>query len=42
MNKKVNIAIDAMGGENSPKKIIKGIDISLRLNKNNFFFLLKT
>ena len=39
MNKKVNIAIDAMGGENSPKKIIKGIDISLRLNKNNFFFL---
>tara|TARA_Y100000590_G_scaffold406653_1_gene496191 strand:- start:245 stop:1258 length:1014 start_codon:yes stop_codon:yes gene_type:complete len=39
MNKKVNIAIDAMGGENSPKKIIKGIDISLHTNKNNFFFL---
>jgi len=28
MAKKVNIAIDAMGGENSPKKIIEGIKIS--------------
>jgi len=35
----VNIAIDAMGGENSPKKIIEGIDIVLQKNKNNFFYL---
>ena len=39
MINKVNIAIDAMGGENSPKKIIEGIKISLKSNKNNFFFL---
>ena len=25
MSKNINIAIDAMGGENSPKKIIEGI-----------------
>jgi len=35
----VKIAIDAMGGENSPKKIIEGIDIVLQKNKNNFFYL---
>ena len=39
MTKKINIAIDAMGGENSPKKIIDGISISLRSNQENFFFL---
>ena len=39
MSNKVKIAIDAMGGENSPKKIIEGIDISLQTNKNNFFYL---
>ena len=39
MSNKVNIAIDAMGGENSPKKIIEGINISLLSNKENFFFL---
>ena len=39
MPSKVNIAIDAMSGENSPKKIIDGIDISLQSNKENFFFL---
>jgi len=37
--KKVNIAIDAMGGENAPKKIIDGINISLKSNQENFFFL---
>jgi len=26
MTNKINIAIDAMGGENSPKKIIDGIN----------------
>ena len=39
MNKKVRIAIDAMGGENSPKKIIEGIKISLKKSKENIFFL---
>ena len=36
---KVKIAIDAMGGENAPKKIIEGINISLKVNKENFFSL---
>ena len=39
MSNKINIAIDAMGGENSPKKVIDGINISLQSNKENFFFL---
>ena len=39
MTNKVNIAIDAMGGENSPKKIIDGINLSLQTNLGNFFFL---
>ena len=39
MHKKVNIAIYAMGGDNSPEKIIEGINISLKDNKDNFFTL---
>ena len=39
MSNKVIIAIDAMGGENSPNKIIEGIKISLNSNKENFFNL---
>ena len=39
MSKKVIIAIDAMGGEKSPGKIIEGIKISLDSNKENFFNL---
>jgi len=39
MLNQIKIAIDAMGGENSPKKIIEGIDISLKSNKDNFFYL---
>jgi len=39
MDKKIKIAIDAMGGENAPKKIIEGIKISLDQDKNNFFYL---
>ena len=39
MPDKVKIAIDAMGGENSPRKIIEGIEISLKSNKENFFYL---
>ena len=39
MLNKVKIAIDAMGGIDSPKKIIDGIEISLRTNQENFFYL---
>ena len=39
MDKKIVIAVDAMGGENSPKKVIEGINISIKRNKKNFFFL---
>ena len=39
MTKKVIIAIDAMGGENSPKKIIDGINIFLNKNNNATFYL---
>ena len=39
MSNKVKIAIDAMGGENSPKKIIEGIEISLKSSQENFFYL---
>ena len=35
----VTIAIDAMGGENSPQKTIEGLSIFLQKNKNqNYFF----
>ena len=33
----VKIAIDAMGGDNSPKKIIDGIILNHKFNNNNFF-----
>ena len=39
MLNKVKIAIDAMGGENSPKKVIDGIEMSLKSNQENFFYL---
>ena len=39
MSNKVKIAIDAMGGIDSPKKIIDGIEISLKTNQENFFTL---
>ena len=39
MSDTVKIAVDAMGGENSPKKIIDGIEISLKSNKDNYFYL---
>ena len=29
----INIAIDAMGGDNSPTKVIKGCEIFLNFNK---------
>ena len=37
MNNPIKIAVDAMGGENSPKKIIKGIKIHHN-NTNNIFY----
>ena len=37
MNNPIKIAVDAMGGENSPKKIIKGIRIHYK-NSNNIFY----
>ena len=39
MSNKVIIAIDAMGGDDSPRKIIEGIGISLTSNQENFFYL---
>ena len=40
MNNKVVIAIDAMGGENAPKKNIEGLGLFLKANKNkdDYFF----
>src|SRR6056300_1154414 len=40
MNKKIVIAIDAMGGENAPNKNIEGIALFIKnnQNKNDFFF----
>ena len=40
MNKKISIAIDAMGGENSPKKTIEGVNLFIKKNFiNDDFFL---
>ena len=40
MDDKVKIAIDAMGGEKSPTKIINGIEISLKSNNENFIWIM--
>ena len=42
MKKKITIAIDAMGGENAPKKNIEGLNFFLKKNKDkdDFFILL--
>ena len=39
MNDNIKIAVDAMGGENSPNKVIDGIKIILKDNKNLYFNL---
>jgi len=39
MNNKIIIAVDAMGGEDSPKKIVDGIELSLKESNENFFKL---
>ena len=39
MTKKITIAIDAMGGENAPKKNVEGLSIFLKKNhkKKRFY-----
>jgi phosphate acyltransferase len=37
MNKIIKIAVDAMGGDNSPKKVIDGIHHHFKNNKNSFY-----
>ena len=37
MPDKIKIAVDAMGGDGSPKKIIEGIIYNHKFNKENFF-----
>ena len=37
MSDMIKIAVDAMGGDGSPKKIIDGIILNNKSNKNNFF-----
>ena len=37
MSDMIKIAVDAMGGDGSPKKIIDGIIFNHKTNKNNFF-----
>ena len=39
MTKLITIAVDAMGGDNSPKKIIDGIELYNSTNKNVFYKL---
>ena len=39
MSNKIKIAIDAMGGDHSPKKIIDGIAYSLKYNRDTSFLL---
>jgi glycerol-3-phosphate acyltransferase PlsX len=39
MSKLIKIAVDAMGGDNSPEKIINGIDLHYKNNKNIFYRL---
>ena len=40
MTKKITIAIDAMGGENAPKKNIEGLNIFLKKNKSKKDFVI--
>ncbi len=40
MSKKISIAIDAMGGDNSPEKTIKGVKLFLEKNKSKNDFIL--
>ena len=40
MSKKISIAIDAMGGDNSPNKTIEGVKYFLDKNKSKNDFIL--
>ena len=40
MNKKITIAIDAMGGENSPEKTVHGVSLFLKKNSLRDDFIL--
>ena len=40
MSKKISIAIDAMGGENSPDKIIEGVSFFIKKNNSKNDFIL--
>ena len=40
MTKKITIAIDAMGGENAPKKNVEGLNIFLKKNKSKKDFVI--
>ena len=42
MSDLIKIAVDAMGGDGSPKKIIDGIIFNHTANKNNFLKFLET
>ena len=37
MKKLITIAVDAMGGDNSPQKIIDGIELHYKNSKNIFY-----
>ena len=37
MSDLIKIAVDAMGGDGSPKKVIDGLILNHKTNKNNFF-----
>ena len=39
MKKKITIAIDAMGGDNSPNKTIEGLSLFLKEKSNDDFFI---
>ena len=39
MSKLIKIAVDAMGGDDSPKKVIKGIDHHFKNSKNAFYII---
>ena len=39
MNKLIKVAVDAMGGDNAPQKIIDGIELHHKKSKNTFYRL---
>ncbi len=37
MSKKITVAVDAMGGDNSPRKVINGISHHFKNSQNIFY-----